>query len=159
MRSVIGATLLVLAGLQLEGCMGPCSGDTGSNVTSGEQEVYDLLAAQQAAWNQGDLESFMRLGYWNSKQLSFYSGGEITLGFDAMLEHYRNSYASPGKERGHLTFNIHGVEQLAEDVALARGGWELDYESKPDVGGLFTLVLRKELHGWRIVHDHTSVDG
>lgn len=157
--------LAALAALALapsfSSCIGPCGacGEPGSNVTEGEQEVWDLLGEQEAAWNRGDLEAFMRLGYWNSKELTFYSGGEITRGFDEMLERYRRNYESPGKERGHLTFNIYGVQALADDAALAHGRWDLDYEAKPDVGGLFTLVLRKELHGWRIIHDHTSADG
>jgi len=117
--------------------------------------VYD----QQAAWNRGDLVAFMERGYWNSPDLTFYSGGKVSHGFDEMLAHYRASYEGPGKELGKLTFSQDTVDLLSDDAAIARGRWDLDYAQKPDVGGLFTLVLRRVDEGWRIVHDHTSVDG
>jgi ketosteroid isomerase-like protein len=60
---------------------------------------------------------------------------------------------------GHLAFTKLEVVPLADDVSLARGRWDLDFASEKDVGGLFSLVFRRTDHGWRIVHDHTSVDG
>ena len=120
--------------------------------------IETMMRAQEAAWNRGDLAAFMELGYWRSDELSFYSGGEVSHGFDAMLARYRKNYESPEKERGHLTFSKVDVSVLAPDVAMARGRWDLDYAEKKDVGGLFTLILRLKPEGWRIVHDHTSVD-
>src|SRR5262249_25102417 len=35
--------------------------------------VIKVLTDQEAAWNRGDLRGFME-GYWNSPELSFYSG-------------------------------------------------------------------------------------
>ena len=76
-----------------------------------------------------------------------------------MLARYRRNYEAPGKERGTLAFTQLEVVPLADDAALTRGRWDLDYANKSDVGGLFTLALRRTPEGWRIVHDHTSVDG
>ncbi len=121
-------------------------------------ELEALIAAQQDAWNRGDIAAFMELGYWRSPDLTFYSGGEVSRGFEPMLERYRRKYEAPGAERGRLAFTQLEFVPLADDVALARGRWDLDFEAAPDVGGLFTLVLRRLPDGWRIVHDHTSVD-
>lgn len=122
-------------------------------------QVVAVMRAQESAWNRGDLAAFMELGYWHSPDLTFFSGGEVSRGFDEMLARYRKNYEAPGKERGTLAFTQLDVVPLADGVAMARGRWDLDYAAKKDVGGLFTLVLRRTDAGWRIVHDHTSVDG
>jgi len=44
-------------------------------------QIEAVLHAQVMAWNRGDLEAFMK-GYWRSPELSFYSGGTKTNGWD-----------------------------------------------------------------------------
>jgi len=157
LRRTLASVALILGAAQLEGC---------SALTRGrdlrlphEDQVLAVVQSQQAAWNRGDLVAFMELGYWKSPDLTFYSGGKVSRGFDEMLAHYRTSYEGPGKEFGKLTFSNTDVELLSDDAAIARGRWDLDYAEKQDVGGLFTLIFRKMDDSWRIVHDHTSVDG
>ena len=117
-----------------------------------------ICRKQADAWNSGDLDSFMSIGYMHSDKLTFYSGGNIARGYDAMLARYKSRYQSEGKEMGHLTFS--DLEPLALDNAHAvmRGHWRLTFEKQPPLGGLFTLVFVHTREGWRIVHDHTSVD-
>ena len=121
---------------------------------SPEQAIRGVLDAQVAAWNRGDLEAFMA-GYWASPELSFFSGGERTQGWDATLERYRKRYRSEGQEMGRLTFSELKVDVLGADSALVRGRFQL-VRSKDKPGGLFTLLFRRLPEGWRIVHDHTS---
>ncbi len=59
-------------------------------------------------------------------------------------------------EMGTLTFSDLQVTPTGTNVALVRGRWGLTFRSRPAVGGLFTLLFRKESQGWCIVHDHTS---
>jgi beta-aspartyl-peptidase (threonine type) len=155
-----GVALVVLGmAAALSACSAPTArGSATADETDENSRILTLMRAQEAAWNRGDIAAFMELGYWRSDELSFYSGGEVSHGYDAMLARYRQNYESPGKERGKLAFSKVDVTQLAPDVAMARGRWDLDYAEKKDVGGLFTLVLRRIPEGWRIVHDHTSVD-
>jgi beta-aspartyl-peptidase (threonine type) len=140
------------------------SGDTGVAPPNGgsfpaDAEVRALLFEQQQAWNDGDIPAFMAAGYWRSPELTFFSGGEVSRGYDPMLERYQRRYEAPGEERGELTFTGVEVVPLSERVALVRGRWDLDFPTKPDAGGLFSLVVRRMSEGWRIVHDHTSSDG
>lgn len=121
---------------------------------SPEAAVRSLLEAQQTAWNRGDLEGFMA-GYWNSPELTFYSGRDKQQGWQATLARYKARYQSAGKEMGHLTFSELSVESLGPDCALARGRWKVELKDQT-LDGLFTLVVRKKPEGWRIVHDHTS---
>jgi ketosteroid isomerase-like protein len=117
--------------------------------------VRQLLAAQVAAWNRGDLEGFMR-GYWKSDSLSFYSGGTVTHGWQTTLDRYRERYQGEGRQMGTLAFDIHDVTLPAPGEAVVRGGWSLAFRESRS-GGLFTLLLRWFPDaGWRVVHDHTS---
>jgi len=117
--------------------------------------VRQLLDAQVAAWNRGDLEGFMR-GYWRSDSLSFYSGGTVTHGWQTTLERYRRRYQGEGREMGTLAFDIHDVTLPARGEAVVRGGWSLAFHASRS-SGLFTLLLHWfPDDGWRVVHDHTS---
>ena len=117
--------------------------------------IDNVLHTQQEAWNRGDLESFMS-GYWNSPQLTFFSGAKEHEGWQAALDRYRAAYASPGHEMGKLEFSHLRIEMLAPDAAFVRGEWRLNMTDGKTPHGLFTLVFRKFPEGWRIVHDHTS---
>jgi uncharacterized protein (TIGR02246 family) len=119
-----------------------------------EIAVRKVLDDQVAAWNSGDLEAFMA-GYWNSDDLTFYSGKEKRQGWKETLERYRQRYQGEGKEMGTLKFSELTVQPLGNGYALVRGRWELKL-SKEDIGGLFTLIFQKTKDGWKIIHDHTS---
>jgi ketosteroid isomerase-like protein len=117
--------------------------------------VRRLLAAQEAAWNRGDLEGFMQ-GYWKSDSLTFYSGGNVSHGWQEALDRYRKRYQSEGREMGTLVFDLHDVTLPARGQALVRGGWSLKLKDG-EPHGLFTLWLRWFPDtGWRVVHDHSS---
>lgn len=123
---------------------------------SSEAAVQAVLRTQQDAWNRHDLDAFMA-GYWNSPELTFFSGGNERNGWQATLDRYRAAYASPGHEMGKLEFSALRIEMLGSDAAFVRGSWHLTMPDGKTPHGLFTLVFRKFPEGWRIVHDHTSV--
>jgi beta-aspartyl-peptidase (threonine type) len=117
--------------------------------------VEQVLRAQQEAWNRHNLEVFMA-GYWNSPELTFFSGAQETSGWQGALARYRKTYQSEGKEMGTLNFSSLRVEPLGNDAAFVRGAWRLTMSDGKTPHGLFTLVFRKFPEGWKIVHDHTS---
>jgi ketosteroid isomerase-like protein len=119
-----------------------------------EKAIRQVLDDQVVAWNKGDLEGFMK-GYWNSKELTFLSGKDLTRGWQETLERYKKRYQAEGKEMGKLAFADVVIQELAPGVALVTGKWELTL-SKEKVGGRYTLIMKKLPEGWRIVHDHTS---
>jgi ketosteroid isomerase-like protein len=122
----------------------------------GKAAVEHVLRVQQDAWNRHDLDGFMA-GYWNSPQLSFFSGGTEKHGWQETMDRYRATYTSPGHEMGKLEFSGLRIEMLAADSAFVRGAWQLTLSDGKTPHGLFTLVFRKFADGWKIVHDHTSV--
>ncbi len=117
--------------------------------------VEQVLLHQQEAWNRHDLEGFMA-GYWNSSDLTFFSGAKITSGWQATLERYRKTYQSEGREMGKLEFSGLKIEPLGPDAAFVRGAWHLTMSDGKTPHGLFTLIFRKFPDGWKIAHDHTS---
>lgn len=112
-----------------------------------------ILDRQAAAWNRGDIDSFMA-DYWNSDDLTFSSGGQTRRGWETTRDRYKSHYPTPA-EMGQLRFDNLEFQPLAADAALVLGNWHLDRASGP-IGGNFSLVFRR-LHGtWVIVHDHSS---
>lgn len=121
-----------------------------------EAEIHRILERQVAYWNEGDLEGFMRVGYWQSEDLTFLSGGDWNRGYEPVLLRYRQRYQGEGQEMGTLSFSDLEVRVLGKYAAMARGRWNLDFEEAESAGGLFTLVFELRMEGWRISHDHTS---
>jgi len=127
-----------------------------SSSGNGKAAVEQVLCTQQDAWNHHDLDAFMA-GYWNSPELTFFSGAKQTTGWQATLDRYRSTYNSPGHEMGTLEFSGLRIEMLGPEAAFARGTWHLTMTDGKTPHGLFTLVFHKFPEGWKIVHDHTSV--
>ena len=126
----------------------------GDDSNAAKKAIQKVLDDQDAAWNKGDLEGFMA-GYWKSDELTFYSGNDVTKGWNATLERYKKRYQAEGKEMGKLTFSDLKIEMLSDDSAFVRGRFNL-VTSKETPRGLFTLIFKKTADGWKIVHDHTS---
>lgn len=115
--------------------------------------ITNVLNAQQAAWNRGDVDAFLE-GYWHSPDLTFSGTGGIARGWDGVLARYRKSY--PDRDAmGRLEFSGLEFRFLGPDAALVLGHWHLT-RAKGDIGGVFSLVWQRFPEGWRIVHDHTS---
>ena len=112
-------------------------------------------------WNAGDLAGFMK-GYWDSPDMTFTSGGKLIRGHDALEKRYATTYGSKTKAMGQLKFDHIEISPLGDEHALALGQWHLVLTGKPkpgkpnQLGGVFSLVLKKTADGWKIVHDHTS---
>lgn len=123
--------------------------------SEGAKAVEQVLHAQQDAWNHRNLDAFMA-GYWNSADLTFFSGAKQTSGWQATLDRYKATYASPGHEMGTLEFSALRIEMVGPEAAFVRGAWHLTMSDGKTPHGLFTLVFRKFPDGWKIIHDHTS---
>jgi beta-aspartyl-peptidase (threonine type) len=138
----------VIAALAVSG-MGQDAGDVGRIAIS------KVIDDQQAAWNRHDLEGFMA-GYWNSPDLTFFSGAHESKGWQAALDRYKKNYQGAGHEMGKLEFVNLRIEMLGPEAAFARGEFHLTMSDGKTPHGLFTLVFRKCPEGWKIVHDHSA---
>jgi uncharacterized protein (TIGR02246 family) len=143
------AVLVVFGSVRLLGT--PDKGRDGDT-----KAINDVLSAQQAAWNRGDVDAFL-VGYWRSPELTFSGSSGVSRGWDGVLARYRKSYPNHAA-MGQLEFSDLEFRFLGPDAALVLGQWHLKRESG-DIGGVFTLVWQKFPDGWKIIHDHTSAVG
>ena len=150
MRKFFG-TVIAVSTLTLGGC----SGETSFNPKVEKNKIIQMLHAQDAAWNAGEIDGFMA-HYLNSEDLRFASGGKVKRGWQATSDGYKKRY--PDKATmGELAFNNLEINVLSHDYAQVFGRWELT-RRHDKLGGLFTLLLNKVDEEWVIVSDHTSSD-
>jgi len=146
MRFLIG---VLLAAVLLSGCCRTRE----VNGDAVRREVRGVLDATETAWNNGDIEGYMQ-GYYKSDSLRFAGNGDVSYGWESVLERYRKAY--PDKTAmGRLTFSDVSIDVLCSDAVLVFGRWKLERE-EGDRSGLYTLIMIKTAEGWRIVHDHSS---
>ena len=77
------AFLLIAGSTLTQASLGPSAGATGPEIA-----IRNVLKSQVEAWNRHDLERFVT-GYWNSPELTFFSGATETKGWQATLDRYR----------------------------------------------------------------------
>ncbi|MDX1984810.1 MAG: DUF4440 domain-containing protein [Bryobacteraceae bacterium] len=124
-------------------------------VASPEAAVRALLDKQVADWNRGDVRAFMDT-YENSENVTFI-GKAITRGHAKVLAGYHERY--PSKEQmGTTKFDIEEVRMLGPGHAYVLGRFSLTRAEQHggNTQGIFTLLLRRDADGWKIIVDHTS---
>lgn len=123
---------------------------------SEEKAVIAVLERSLKDWNRGDVRAFMS-SYEDSAGTLFIGKAGVTRGHKQVLENYLKRY--PTKESmGVTTFSNMEVKLLGPEYAWVLGNWNLKRDAKAggEVGGVFTLLLRKTPKGWKIIADHTS---
>jgi len=118
-----------------------------------EKAIRQLLTEQDAAWNRGDIEDFMK-GYWRSDSLMFIGKSGITYGWQKTMENYKKGYPDTAA-MGKLNFEYIEMKQLSENYFFVVGKWHLT-RTIGNLNGAFTLLLRKINNTWVIVKDHSS---
>lgn len=118
-----------------------------------ETEVRKILATQSAAWNNGDLEGFMK-GYWKSDSMMFIGKSGINWGWEKTLESYKKGYPDTAA-MGKLSFDIIAVKRLSFQYFYVVGKWMLK-RTAGDLSGHFNLLFKKIKGQWFIIADHSS---
>ncbi len=88
--------------------------------------------------------------------MTFSSGGQTTRGWQATCDRYKQKYDTPEK-MGKLSFKGLEFHRLSENSAYALGRWHLQ-RADDELEGNFSLVLKHFEDGWKIVHDHSSLE-
>lgn len=116
--------------------------------------IRQVLATQSAAWNRGDVTTFMQ-GYWQSDSLVFIGKSGLTYGWQPTLDNYRRSYPDAAA-MGQLTFSNLRITPLGSEVAQVVGRWHLARPAAGDLTGHYLLIFRRINGQWVIVADHSS---
>ena len=149
-KFIIGMTGALVAVAVYQGCGKMPDKQHDENIAA----VRAVLEAQAAAWNRGDIESFMD-GYAREETTTFVSSDKITRGWQTVLERYRKTYDTREK-MGTLQFDDLDIKPLSEFYIITTGRWQLALAGGETPHGRFTLIFRRTPDGWRIIHDHTS---
>jgi len=116
-------------------------------------QIRSVLGAQQAAWNKGSLEEFMK-GYINSSELAFIGSNGVTKGWDETLANYKKGYKDKAA-MGKLEFEVLEMRDLGPASCLMIGKYTLTREND-EPSGYFSLIWEKLNGQWLITTDHTS---
>lgn len=116
-------------------------------------QITEVLKQQTDAWNEGNIDEYMK-GYWNNDSLLFIGSNGPNYGYNRTLQRYKKAY--PNQERmGTLTFSGLQIKQLCSDTYFVTGGWSLQ-RAEDNPKGYFTLIFKKIDGAWRIISDHSS---
>ena len=118
-----------------------------------EQTIRKILSDQIIAWNNGNIEEFMK-GYWNNDSLMFIGKSGVTYGYHNTLMNYKQHYNN-ADAMGTLSFELIKVQRLSPEYYFIVGKWHLKRKIG-DVGGHYNLLFRKINGTWVIVADHSS---
>ena len=127
-----------------------------ANSADPSKEVRAVMEAQQAAWNRGDIETFMD-GYDRADTTTFVSGDQLVRGWQTVLDRYKKQYSSR-EQMGMLTFAELTIQPVGPGLALADGRWQLTRAASIEGAshGRFTLLFQRIENKWRIIHDTTT---
>ena len=117
-----------------------------------EQAIRKVLNTQEAAWNSGNIENFMK-GYWVSDSLIFI-GKSVSYGWQETLAGYKRRYPDTAA-MGKLSFDFLQMKALTPLYYYVIGKWSLQ-RSAGNIGGYFTLLFQKIKGQWLIIADHSS---
>lgn len=117
------------------------------------ESIKQLLHAQDAAWNRGDIDQFMST-YWNSDSLMFIGKSGVTYGYTNTLNNYKKGYPDTA-HMGKLHFDLVEFKRLSAEYYFVVGKWFLT-RSVGNINGAFTLLMRKIKGKWYIIADHSS---
>lgn len=153
--------LLMAAPALAAGCGGPTEPEAAAAASvpvaqappDAEGAVRAVLEAQAAAWNEGDLPTFVS-HYLDSARTRFVSGNTVLYGVADLLDRYRRNYPDRAA-MGTLSFRDLEVRVLSPEFAFVFGRFHLEREDDAPTG-LFTLLFERAADGWKISHDHTS---
>ena len=118
-----------------------------------EQTIRKVLGDQTIAWNNGNIEEFMK-GYWNNDSLMFIGKSGVTYGYQNTLMNYKKHY-NGADAMGTLSFELIKVQRLSPEYYFIVGKWHLKRKIG-DVAGHYNLLFRKIDGAWVIVADHSS---
>jgi ketosteroid isomerase-like protein len=120
------------------------------------REFTAQLGRAAADWNRGDLDGFMA-DYARDSVTGFVAEGRVQRGYDWIREHYAPQF-QPGATRDSLRFEDVSARPLGAEHALLNARYVLFRGGATTSSGPFTLVMRRQPDGWKILHDHTSSD-
>lgn len=150
-KTALGIFMLIFC---LSNCIIPESGNF-SHPTKLKEHIKLTMQEQEDAWNEGDIEGFMK-HYWKSDSLRFIGKSGLNQGWQKTLDNYKKSYKNK-EEMGILKFTNKTLDIIGEQTIFVIGEWKLmRADSLGDLGGMYSLIWEQKNGKWVITTDHSS---
>ncbi|MBF8148765.1 DUF4440 domain-containing protein [Winogradskyella sp. F6397] len=143
-------TLLLFSCISIKADVTTDTVKTSDSIEHAEAGIRLVMAEQENAWNNHDLEGFMQ-GYWKSDSLKFHGSNGLTLGWDQTLANYKKGYPTKA-ESGTLKFVINDISKIEGDNYWVMGEYHLK-RIAGDANGIFIIIFKKINGKWKIVAD------
>ncbi len=142
------------------GSLTPEGSNSVADAAAVSAEIRELLATATQAWNRGELDGYLRI-FTDDPSLTYIGpDGEMRRGKGALRERLQETYFPEMGEADDLSLDEIEVKPMAPGHAVVTGRYttyEPGFDSQPVTGqGWFSLVLRMEVGGWRVTHQHSS---
>lgn len=152
--SVLAWLALAAAGCTIEPVGN--GGEEGPDEPDFRTQIGEILDAQAAAWNAGDLDGFM-IAYERSPETGYIGAAGRITGYDAIRARYAPLF-EPEAERDSLRFIDLETRELDSRFGVATARYVLYRNGETTSTGPFTLVLLRVEGNWMIVHDQSAAD-
>lgn len=117
------------------------------------QQVQDRLNAQQACWNNGDLDGYLAFYAPVDSVRMIYSKG-VVYGRDSIAAFYKKYW--PKERMGHLTMSDFVIEPLSDKDVFVSAKFSVDAPNGKNSSGLFSGLMRKIKGIWYLYVDHSG---
>jgi len=146
-----------IATLILSVCAVPMAAQTDQLYTATRQQLdaTKVLLAQQAAWNNGDLEKY--ISYYKDAPDTQAILGTAALGLTTIRNAFRTNF--PTRDAmGKLENSEVEVRALGDNFTLITGNYQLMRTKKAggDASGTFTEILEKTAAGWQVIFSENT---
>jgi len=119
---------------------------------SKESAIITAMKNSENDWNNGDLDSFMKM-YTGTSTMMMPAG---PVGLSAIRDLYQNHYFNGKMPKQQLHYDELKVTLLGDSYALLTGKFTLSGNNLPERSGRYSLVMIFTKDGWKILHDHSS---
>jgi uncharacterized protein (TIGR02246 family) len=123
--------------------------------TRQQLDVTKVLLAQEAAWNNGDLDGY--LSHYRDAPDTQAILGSAARGLDTIRNAFRQNF--PNRESmGKLENSEVEVRPLGDNFALVTGRYELSRSKKGGgpATGTFTEIFEKTTAGWQVIFSENT---
>ncbi len=137
---------------------GFASAQNGNQLYTASREQLDvtkIVLAQEAAWNNGDLDAYLS-HFKDARDTEAVLNGPVR-GLDNIRSAYHTSF--PNKDAmGTLEQSEVEVREMGPDFALATGKYRLTRSKRSggDAEGTFTEIFERTAAGWQLIFSQTA---
>lgn len=125
----------------------------GHSQSKAVREIQQVFRDEEAAWNSGDIEVYLKFYAPEDSVRMIYSSG-VTYGRDSILAFYKKYW--PKERMGKLTLDQETIEKISRKYYFVSGRFTVDFSNGKQTRGRFSGLMKKINGRWYIYTDHSG---